>query len=381
MMRPLSPEPGDEFLAVYISDDDEEQQRIKRRKISQLADKCMKGRPLYISTSCLKGPFGPTWTNPWAKEHRISVGLTSTAFKAATVSQNVDTGPTQRVWSTPHSADKLSTNYRDNSPTNNVRSKLAYDTQPKTQRRPVLSKFEGVSAAAQNTVVTGIQPIQQPQPYNLTGQCHVSKRNSVLDVRITTDKDITTRAAKIQQNIEPQKVSLETVTPEIPVLRVIEAPNGLSQDSLKQQSHESPRRIARNVTFSDAQDISSSPTLKTRGLQSTNYVSVHGENMSLGEATISPRFWRPFDPPEPALGHETSPSSNGLDVHEFWSPDGHFGPLMTLLPQVDSPSKSQSQSTSFVDNDVMLDSWLDEASGFLEDWSVESELRKGSAPI
>ncbi|KAI9790895.1 MAG: hypothetical protein M1816_004656 [Peltula sp. TS41687] len=67
--EPLSPSPRD----VIVSDSESESQRdphersTKRRRVEEIARQYVAGQPVYILSASLKGPFNPSWRNPWSK--------------------------------------------------------------------------------------------------------------------------------------------------------------------------------------------------------------------------------------------------------------------------------------------------------------------------
>ncbi|EEH34131.2 hypothetical protein PAAG_05180 [Paracoccidioides lutzii Pb01] len=69
--EPLSPSPSD-LLSGFSSSDsgdvlDDASRASRRRKIESLAQDYLEGKPLFILSASLKGPFNNDWVNPWKK--------------------------------------------------------------------------------------------------------------------------------------------------------------------------------------------------------------------------------------------------------------------------------------------------------------------------
>ena len=69
--EPLLPSP-EEILCPGSSDEEDDLQghRDKRQRIEAVGKKCLEGRPPFILTAGLRGPFEKEWKNPWAKKRR-----------------------------------------------------------------------------------------------------------------------------------------------------------------------------------------------------------------------------------------------------------------------------------------------------------------------
>ncbi|TPX23181.1 hypothetical protein DIZ76_012507 [Coccidioides immitis] len=71
--EPVSPTPSD--TVVWSSDSESEiddaSRTAKRRKIEHLAREYLEGKPLFIFSATLKGPFDKGWANPWKQTRRL----------------------------------------------------------------------------------------------------------------------------------------------------------------------------------------------------------------------------------------------------------------------------------------------------------------------
>ncbi|KAK2754847.1 hypothetical protein FQN54_006740 [Arachnomyces sp. PD_36] len=67
--EPVSPAQSEVYSGLSCSEDelDEAARASKRRRIEQRAQDYLDGKPLYIISGSLKGPFGKNWTNPWKR--------------------------------------------------------------------------------------------------------------------------------------------------------------------------------------------------------------------------------------------------------------------------------------------------------------------------
>ncbi|KAL8827870.1 MAG: hypothetical protein Q9191_002932, partial [Dirinaria sp. TL-2023a] len=70
--EPISLLPEDEFFARSDDERSENELRRKRRRIEDLGRKYLEGKPLFILSAGLKGPFKPGWNNPWRKNKDVN---------------------------------------------------------------------------------------------------------------------------------------------------------------------------------------------------------------------------------------------------------------------------------------------------------------------
>ncbi|KAI1949103.1 hypothetical protein LOZ57_002470 [Ophidiomyces ophidiicola] len=68
--EPLSTSFSETAISCSESDTDEVSRAAKRRRIERLARDYLDGKPLFILTARLKGPFDGRWVNPWNKAKR-----------------------------------------------------------------------------------------------------------------------------------------------------------------------------------------------------------------------------------------------------------------------------------------------------------------------
>jgi hypothetical protein len=66
--EPLCPSPSDILLEESESDTDEESRAANRRRIEQIGEAYLAGEHPFILTASLRGPFGPSWKNPWRRK-------------------------------------------------------------------------------------------------------------------------------------------------------------------------------------------------------------------------------------------------------------------------------------------------------------------------
>ncbi|KAJ5647781.1 hypothetical protein N7490_004153 [Penicillium lividum] len=67
------PEPDHDLYGLLGSDDelDDVSRAAKYQRIERLAEAYLHGRPMFISSAALRGPFDEGWKNPWRKERRV----------------------------------------------------------------------------------------------------------------------------------------------------------------------------------------------------------------------------------------------------------------------------------------------------------------------
>ena len=73
--RPTSPlhfepisVPPEDVLCLGSDDDDTVERHRKRRRIEELGQKYLEGKPLFIQSASLRGPLHNGWVNPWARK-------------------------------------------------------------------------------------------------------------------------------------------------------------------------------------------------------------------------------------------------------------------------------------------------------------------------
>ncbi|KAK2746954.1 hypothetical protein FQN57_002526 [Myotisia sp. PD_48] len=70
--EPLDSTPADNIVEAGDSDGDgnidDDARAAKKRRIERLAQNYLEGKPLFISTATLRGPFDDDWVNPWKKQ-------------------------------------------------------------------------------------------------------------------------------------------------------------------------------------------------------------------------------------------------------------------------------------------------------------------------
>lgn len=83
------------------SDEDEEQRQAKRRRIEEYGTRYRQGRPVYIMTAHLRGPFEKPWQNPWQKKKK-------TERSGSTLEKVTKQGPAiSKVWRDAHRSERL----------------------------------------------------------------------------------------------------------------------------------------------------------------------------------------------------------------------------------------------------------------------------------
>ena len=68
--EPLSPSPSDIVESNSECETDSDSRKAKRRRVEDLGRQYLAGRPLFIQSASLKGPFDNGWVNPWKKRGR-----------------------------------------------------------------------------------------------------------------------------------------------------------------------------------------------------------------------------------------------------------------------------------------------------------------------
>ncbi|EEP79807.1 predicted protein [Uncinocarpus reesii 1704] len=71
-LQPLSPSPSDTIFwpSDFESETDDASRVAKRRRIERLGRDYLEGKPLFIFSATLQGPFEEGWVNPWKKSRR-----------------------------------------------------------------------------------------------------------------------------------------------------------------------------------------------------------------------------------------------------------------------------------------------------------------------
>ncbi|KAJ5650405.1 uncharacterized protein N7484_004128 [Penicillium longicatenatum] len=93
-LETCSPPPADSDQNPYEllgSDDelDDLARAAKRQRIEKLAEAYLRGRPLFIASAALRGPFDEGWKNPWKKKRKI---LTKSDAKLSVTDSGVRNG-------------------------------------------------------------------------------------------------------------------------------------------------------------------------------------------------------------------------------------------------------------------------------------------------
>ncbi|KAK2810957.1 hypothetical protein FQN50_002548 [Emmonsiellopsis sp. PD_5] len=89
--EPLSPTASDRLSGFSDSDEDldDAARAAKRRRIERLGQDYLEGKPLFILSASLRGPFGNGWVNPWRKS-KAAAAQSKRPSKYGIESQSVD---------------------------------------------------------------------------------------------------------------------------------------------------------------------------------------------------------------------------------------------------------------------------------------------------
>lgn len=157
------------------SDDelDEATRAVKRRRIETLGESYLQGKPLFIASASLRGPFDKGWVNPWRKHRRQhESGVT----RAATV------GPVDDVtdFAVPDTND--SRNYKGGtlSRTKSIRSDVrGYSSSPRTTPHRKSGQSKPLWKRKSSTSHTGRGPSADLQP----AQAWLKRDKKVIDIQ------------------------------------------------------------------------------------------------------------------------------------------------------------------------------------------------------